>query len=104
MELRRIEDLRWIDRNKLGSYGYFEHEGKEYRAELIYYCQANQCLSIKLGRHDPAIATALLNEYVHVHQLEMKRSVNPDVARLRAERRAAIYGPASETDGSKQGS
>lgn len=92
MELNRIEELRWIDRNKLGAYGFFGYEGQEYRAELIYYCQANDCLSVKLGRHDPSIATALLNDYIRVHQIEMRRAVNAEVPRLRQERREAIYG------------
>ena len=90
MKLVRTENLRFIDRNKLGAYGFFEHEGQEYRAELSYYAQAGSCLSIKLGRHDPAIATELLDDYLREHLQEMKHQINPEVARAYQERRAAF--------------
>lgn len=60
------------------------------KAELIYYLQSNQCLVVKLGRHDPSVSTGELERYLSMHQSEMRNMVASDVEKLKKERRARI--------------
>ncbi|HEX3012587.1 MAG TPA: hypothetical protein VHQ70_11280 [Syntrophomonadaceae bacterium] len=90
MKLVAVENFRLTDRNKAGGDGMFDCDGHHIKAELVYYLQGNQCLSIKLGRHDISVATTELEKYITAHQSEMRNMVADDVERLRKERQAMI--------------
>ncbi len=92
MQLIKIENLRLTDRNKAGGNAVFAHEGNEIGAELNFYLQGNQCLTIRLGRHDKSISTGELEKYLDEHRMEIRRQINPEVERLRREKRLELYG------------
>lgn len=90
VKLVTVEDLRLTDRNKAGGDGVFDCDGRVIRAELIYYLQGYQCLSLKLGRHDTSVSTDELERYLAAHQIEMRDMVKADVERLKKERQARL--------------
>ncbi|MDD2621004.1 MAG: hypothetical protein PHC92_10090 [Syntrophomonadaceae bacterium] len=92
MQFKRIDNFRFTDRNKAGGDAVFDCEGVERKAEFVFYLQGIYCLSIKLGRHDKAMVTSELEEYIRKNMTELKKMVNPDVERIRKERRAILYG------------
>ena len=63
MRLLRIENFRHIDRNKAGGDAYLEYGDVEVRAEFIFYLQGNDCLNIRLGRHDTRVSTQELEDF-----------------------------------------
>ncbi|HHW61991.1 MAG TPA: hypothetical protein GX404_08815 [Syntrophomonadaceae bacterium] len=92
MELLRFENLRFIDRNKIGGDAIFNCDGEEKMADFHFYVQGDQCLSIRLGRHDADLETEQLQNFIRQRHAALKKQVNPEVKRLRAERRRALYG------------
>ncbi|MDD2510732.1 MAG: hypothetical protein PHP26_10540 [Syntrophomonas sp.] len=87
-----IENLRLTDRNKAGGDAIFEHNGERVKAEFNFYLQLNECLSIRLGRHDKRLSTADLENFISNKRMELKKMVKPDVERLRREKRKELYG------------
>ncbi|MEN6351096.1 MAG: hypothetical protein ABFD08_17095 [Syntrophomonas sp.] len=92
MELKSIENFRLTDRNKAGGDAIFDYHGQEIKAEFNFYLQSNECLSIRLGRHDKAVPTSELEDFIQQNRLELKKMVKPDVERVRRERRERLYG------------
>ncbi|SHH24293.1 hypothetical protein SAMN02745221_02005 [Thermosyntropha lipolytica DSM 11003] len=86
MQLLRIENFHLTDRNKAAGDAYFACDGQEYRAELIFYLQGYQCLSIRVGRHDPSLNTRDIEDYVERHSRELRQQVQPEVERVKKER------------------
>lgn len=91
MQFKRIDNFRFTDRNKAGGDAVFDCEGEERKAEFVFYLQSTYCLSIKLGRHDKAMQTSELEEFIRNNMIVLKKMVNPDVERIRKERRAVLY-------------
>lgn len=87
MKLLAIENFRLTDRNKAGGDAIFDYKGIRIKADFIFYLQSDQCLSIRVGRHDPEIHTAELEEYINQNRQELKKFVKPDVERVRKEQR-----------------
>jgi len=87
MRLARIDNLRMVDRNKAGGQGVFEIDGQISHAELFFYLQGNQCLSIRLGRHDKNVNTAQLEKYIEEKRSDIRRIITPQVERIREEAR-----------------
>ena len=92
MELIRFENLRFIDRNKIGGDAIFNYDGQEKMADFHFYVQGDRCLSIRLGRHDTDLETQQLQSFIHQNHAALKKDINPEVKRLREERRRALYG------------
>ena len=86
MELLSLENFRFIDRNKAGANACLNYEGKKVNAEFNFYLQGNQCLGIRLGRHDTEVETALLEKFIRENHAMMKKMVIPDIIRIRQER------------------
>jgi hypothetical protein len=87
MRLLRIENFRYIDRNKAGGDACLEYGEIEIRAEFIFYLQGNECLSIRLGRHDTRVSTCELEEFLNNSRQALKQQIKPEVERIRKERR-----------------
>lgn len=92
MQFKRIDNFRFTDRNKAGGDAVFDCDGEERKAEFVFYLQSIYCLSIKLGRHDKAMSTSELEAFIRENMQSLKKMVNPDVERIRKERRALLYG------------
>ena len=52
--------------------------------------QGNACLGIRVGRHDGIAASKDFEEYINNHRQELKKRVQPDVARVKQERLARL--------------
>ena len=92
MELLKLENFRLIDRNKAGAKAYLKYEGGTATADYIFYLQADQCLSIRLGRHDNSVSTAEHEAYIKQEQRRIRREIQPEVSRVRQEARDRIAG------------
>jgi len=90
MELQKLENFRLIDRNKAAANATVYHNGTAAKAEYIFYLQANDCLSVRLGRHDSSISTPEHEEFLKHQQRSIRQMVKPDVLRVRLEARARI--------------
>ncbi len=90
MHLLRIENFRHTDRNKAGGDAYLAYEDTEVRAEFIFYLQGNDCLSIRLGRHDTRVSTQELEEFLVQHRYHLRQQIKPEVERIRQERRGRL--------------
>ncbi|MGI5881041.1 MAG: hypothetical protein ACOX6L_10720 [Syntrophomonadaceae bacterium] len=90
MDMIRIDNFRLTDRNKANGNVIFNFEGEEAWADFIFYLQANDCLSIRLGRHDSRLDTADIEQFIRQNLQALKKQVQPDVERLRRERRERI--------------
>lgn len=86
MRLLRIENFRHIDRNKAGGDAYLEYCQHTVKAELIFYLQGNECLNIRLGRHDTTVTTSELEEFLKNCRANLRKQIKPDVERIRKER------------------
>jgi hypothetical protein len=87
-----FENLRLTDRNRAGGDAVFELNGEKAKAEFSFYLQLNECLSIRLNRHDKKLSTAELEKFISDNRLELKKMVQPDVERLRRQKRKELYG------------
>lgn len=87
VKLLGFENFRLTDRNKANADAIFDTGEGKARADFIFYLQGNDCLSIRVGRHDNQISTAQLEEYINENRLDLKRLVKPDVERVRQEAR-----------------
>lgn len=85
MQLLKIENLRMLDRNKAGGNALLQSGTQIIKAEWVFYLQGNECLNIRLGRHDGAVSTDLLEKYLKENRTELRQLVKPDVIRLRKE-------------------
>lgn len=87
MDLIKIDNFRLTDRNKAGGDAIFDYNGKTVKADFIFYLQSDQCLSIRVGRHDTEVHTAELEAYINANRQDLKKLVKPDVERVRKEQR-----------------
>ncbi|NLO21916.1 MAG: hypothetical protein GX119_07930 [Syntrophomonadaceae bacterium] len=87
MRLLRIENFRYIDGNKAGGDACLEYGDKEVRAEFIFYLQGNDCLNIRLGRHDTRVSTQELEDFLAKQRQHLRQGIKPEVERIRQERR-----------------
>ena len=92
MDLCRIDKLHWTDRNKLGGLAVFLIADEELSAEFNFYLQGEDCLSVRLGRHDKNLRTFDLENYLKEHQLAIRKNIKPDIVRLRQERKRMMSG------------
>lgn len=92
MKFIGFENLRLTDRNRAGGDAVFELNGEKAKAEFSLYLQLNECLSIRLNRHDKKLSTAELEKFISDNRLELKKMVQPDVERLRRAKRKELYG------------
>lgn len=86
MKLLSVENFRLTDRNKAGGDAVLDYNGKTIKAEFNYYLQSNQCLGIRLGRHDKEVSSVLLEEFIRDNLSQLKKMVEPDIVRLKQER------------------
>lgn len=91
MQLISIENLRLTDRNKAGADVVFALEGIQAKAELNFYLQGKQCLTVRLGRHDENISTAELENYINQHSREIRQQIDPHIGPMREEKRRQLY-------------
>ncbi|MDD3853522.1 MAG: hypothetical protein PHD40_07700 [Syntrophomonadaceae bacterium] len=90
MEMIRIDNFRLTDRNKANGNVIFNYEGDEAWADFNFYLQSTYCVSIRLGRHDTRLETRDIEEFIRQNSQALKQQVQPDVERLRRERREGI--------------
>lgn len=90
MRLIGIENFRLTDRNKANGDAIFDVNGQKLKADFIFYLQGNDCLSIRVGRHDLKMQTVDLENFIKENRLGLRRQVKPDVERVRAEVRARL--------------
>ncbi len=86
MDLIKYEDFRLTERNKALANMYFNYNNTKVKAEFIFYLQRDECLGIRVGRHDATVPTQELKQYVHQNKLSLQRMVKPDVVRVKEER------------------
>lgn len=87
MNFIRIENFRLTDRNKASGDAVFEVDRQQVKADFIFYLQSNDCLSIRIGRHDPRLTTAQLEDYIKENRLPLRQMVKPEVERVRRQAR-----------------
>ena len=85
MQMLAIEDLRMISSNMANGNAIFKMNNFRYKAELVFYLQGNDCVGIRLGRHDMSMATRDLEEYLTAHKMEIRRQIKPEISSLRNE-------------------
>ncbi|NLJ73285.1 MAG: hypothetical protein GX333_09760 [Syntrophomonadaceae bacterium] len=86
MELIRFTDFKLTERNKAIANMFFDHNGNEVMAQFIFYLQRDECLGIRVGRHDGAVPTVELENYINKNKPDLKKLVKPEVVRVKAER------------------
>lgn len=87
MRFLGIENFRLTDRNKANGDAVFEVEGQPVKADFIFYLQGQDCLSIRVGRHDTRLTTEELESFLKDNRLALRKLVKPEVERVRRERR-----------------
>ena len=87
MKFLGIENFRLTDRNKANGDAVFEVEGEPVKADFIFYLQREDCLSIRIGRHDTRLRTAELEEFLKENRMALRKLVKPEVERVRCENR-----------------
>lgn len=85
LQLLAVENLRMLDRNKAGGNALLLSGDQTIRAEWVFYLQGNECLNIRLGRHDGSVPTDILETYLKENRARLRQLVKPDVIRLRKE-------------------
>ncbi|NLV21472.1 MAG: hypothetical protein GXY49_05745 [Syntrophomonadaceae bacterium] len=90
MQLNSITDLHMTDYNMASGKGIFDVDNCQREAELFFYLQGQECLGIRLGRHDKSVATTALEEYLILHKTEIRRQIKPEIQGLREEGRQTL--------------
>lgn len=90
MQLKSIENLHMTDYNMAGGKGIFDVDNCRREADLIFYLQGQECLGIRLGRHDKSVATKALEEYLILHKSEIRTLIKPEIPSLREEGRQIL--------------
>ncbi len=83
MKMVAIEDLRMTADNTAAAKAVFELGNTQYRADLKVYLQGNDCLAVRLGRHDKGVESRELEDYLFAHKMEIRQQIKPEVAGLR---------------------
>ncbi len=85
MQMLAIEDLRMISSNMANGNAIFKVNNFRYSAEFVFYLQGNDCVGIRLGRHDKRMETKALEEYLNAHKMEIRRQIKPEISSLKNE-------------------
>lgn len=91
MQILAIEDLSLISSNMANGNAIFKVNNFRYRAELVFYLQGNDCVGIRLGRHDRSLETGSLEEYLTAHKMEIRRQIKPEISNLRNKNKQTEY-------------
>lgn len=95
MYLKSIEELHMTDYNMASGKGLFEVDNCQREADLVFYLQGQECLGVRLGRHDKSVATKALEEYLNLHRTEIRQQVKPEIPRMREEGRQVLIAMAN---------
>jgi len=96
MKFLGIENFRLTDRNKANGDAIFEIGDQQLaKADFIFYLQADDCLSIRLGRHEARLKTEELEAFLKDNMRELRKLVKPEVERVRRERREQMNNPSN---------
>lgn len=88
MKFLGIENFRLTDRNKANGYAVFDIGDQQLaKADFIFYLQGEDCLSIRVGRHDVSLKTDELEAFLKDNSLSLRKLVKPEVERVRRESR-----------------
>ena len=90
MQLKSIADLHMTDYNMAGGKGIFQVDNCQCEADLVFYLQGQECLGIRLGRHDKSVATRALEEYLILHKTEIRAQIKQEIPHLREEGRQVL--------------
>ncbi|HQD91417.1 MAG TPA: hypothetical protein PLP71_10420 [Syntrophomonadaceae bacterium] len=93
MKFLGIENFRLTDRNKANGDAVFEVGDHLAKADFNFYLQGEDCLSIRLGRHDVSLKTDELEAFLKDNMLNIRKLVKPEVERVRRERREQMNSP-----------
>lgn len=91
MQMLAIEDLRMISSNMANGKAILKVNNFRYKADLVFYLQGNDCVGIRLGRHDMNLETRSLEEYLTVHKMEIRRQIKPEISSLKNENKQTEY-------------
>lgn len=90
MQMIAIEDTHIIADNLAVSQAVFASGAGQYQAELRLYLQKNDCLGIRLGRHDSGMNTSELEDFLLVHKTELRQRISAQMPELRQEYRQKL--------------
>ena len=90
MHLNSIADLHMTDYNMASGIGIFDVDNSRREAELFFYLQGQECLGVRLGRHDKSMATRSLEDYLALHKTEIRKQIKPEIQSLREEGRQIL--------------
>jgi len=94
MKFLGIENFRLTDRNKANGDAVFEIGDQQLvKADFIFYLQGEDCLSIRVGRHDSSLKTEELEAFLKENMRDLRKLVKPEVERVRRERREQMNNP-----------
>lgn len=93
MKFIGIENFRLTDRNKANGDALFEVGEQIVKADFSFYLQGEDCLSIRVGRHDVSLKTAELEDFLKDNSMALRKLVKPEVERVRRERREQMNAP-----------
>lgn len=91
MEIVAIEDLCMISSNMATGNAVFKVNNFRYKAEFVFYLQGNECVGVRLGRHDHKMGTNTLEEYLTTHKMDIRRRIKPEIINLRNENKPTGY-------------
>jgi hypothetical protein len=90
MQLLSLTDLHMTDYNMAIGKGIFTVDNYQYEAELFFYLQGQDCLGIRLGRHDEGIPTKDIEDYLTMYKTEIRKQIKPEIQGLREEGRQQL--------------
>lgn len=90
MQLISFTGLQLTDYNMATGKGVFEVDNCQREAELFFYLQGQDCLGIRLGRHDQGLSTKALEDYLAMHKTEIRKQIKPEIKGLREEGRKQL--------------
>lgn len=91
MQMLKIEDLQMKSSNMAGGNAIFKVNNFRYKAELVFYLQGQECVGIRLGRHDQKMETRELEDYLTAHKMEMRRQIAQELVSLKNENMQTEY-------------
>lgn len=83
MKIIALEDMHIIADNLAVSQAIFAQGSDQYRAELRLYLQKDDCLGIRLGRHDSGLQTGELEGYLAANKMELRHRISTRIPDLK---------------------
>lgn len=91
MQMLKIEDVHMISSNMAAGNAIIKVNNFRHKAELVFYLQGNNCVGVRLGKHDQKLKTKNLEAFLNVNKMEIRKQAAQEICDLKNENKQDEY-------------